>query len=92
MTKPPTPDHCALCGAEIPPKAHACPECGADERTGWREQSVYDGIDLPDDEETQAADRRSQQKRDGHRWLWWLVAATVILTLTLGALGISFKR
>ena len=44
------PDECAVCGAPIPPKARACPECGADERTGWREQSIYDGIELPEEE------------------------------------------
>ncbi|MDO8544144.1 MAG: zinc ribbon domain-containing protein [Opitutaceae bacterium] len=31
------PEECANCGAEIPRGAKACPECGADERTGWRE-------------------------------------------------------
>lgn len=45
------PEHCANCGEAIPPKARACPACGADERTGWRETSVYDGIDLPETEE-----------------------------------------
>lgn len=48
---PPPPEACANCGASIPPKAHACPSCGADERTGWRESSVYDGLDLPDDDQ-----------------------------------------
>ena len=27
--------HCSYCGAEIPAKALACPECGSDEETGW---------------------------------------------------------
>jgi hypothetical protein len=46
----PAPEQCANCGGEIPPGAGSCPECGADERTGWREQSIYDGLDLPDPE------------------------------------------
>ena len=50
MNDLPAPKECANCGAEIPRGASACPECGADERTGWREQSVYDGLDLPDEE------------------------------------------
>jgi hypothetical protein len=43
------PEVCAACGAEVPPDAMACPECGADAQTGWNEeQRVYDGVDLPD--------------------------------------------
>ena len=42
---------CPVCGAEVPPSARACPECGADDTTGWNEdRAVYDGLDLPDDE------------------------------------------
>ncbi|MDD5678360.1 MAG: zinc ribbon domain-containing protein [Kiritimatiellae bacterium] len=45
------PDICPVCSAEIPPAARACPECGADDTTGWNEdRTVYDGLDLPDDE------------------------------------------
>lgn len=47
MRRPP-PDNCANCGTDIPRNARACPECGADERTGWRETDTYDGLDLPD--------------------------------------------
>jgi len=40
-----------VCGAEVPPSVRACPECGADDMTGWNEdRAVYDGLDLPDDE------------------------------------------
>ncbi|MFH1477262.1 MAG: zinc-ribbon domain-containing protein [Verrucomicrobiota bacterium] len=45
------PDICPVCGAEVPSTAHACPECGADNTTGWNEDhAVYDGLNLPDDE------------------------------------------
>jgi hypothetical protein len=44
------PEECANCGAQIQRGARSCPECGADERTGWRETSIYDGLDLPDPE------------------------------------------
>ena len=45
------PDICPVCGAEVPPAASACSECGADDTTGWNEdRAVYDGLDLPDDE------------------------------------------
>ena len=27
--------HCPHCGATLPPRALACPDCGSDESTGW---------------------------------------------------------
>lgn len=88
MTRRSAPEHCANCGAAIPPRARACPECGADERTGWAEQDIYDGLDLPEDEETQERDNRSRQNRHTSRWFWLYVAIVLILLLTLGALGL----
>jgi len=79
----PAPDHCANCGAAIPPKARACPECGADERTGWAEQSIYDGLDLPDD-----GDTRSRQNRQASQWFWWLIGAALIVVLVIATLGV----
>ena len=29
-------------------QATACPECGSDEQTGWSENTLYDGLDLPE--------------------------------------------
>ena len=43
------PEICPNCGAEVPPKARACPECGADEQTGWSDEARVDGLDLPDE-------------------------------------------
>ena len=46
-----SPDICPVCGAKVPPLVRACPECGADDTTGWNtDGAVYDGLDLPDDE------------------------------------------
>jgi hypothetical protein len=39
---------CPTCGEEVPVGAKACPSCGADENTGWSENTVYDGADIPD--------------------------------------------
>lgn len=38
---------CPVCGQVVPAKALACPECGADDETGWSETAEYDDIDLP---------------------------------------------
>ena len=32
---------CPICGADVPIKARACPECGSDEKTGWSEAAKY---------------------------------------------------
>ncbi|MEN9662752.1 MAG: hypothetical protein RL324_1701 [Verrucomicrobiota bacterium] len=85
MTRTPPPEECANCGAAIPRKARACPGCGADERTGWREDSIYDGLDLPDE-----ADDEPPQKpvRRGVAWYWIAVGLALAALLVLGALGI----
>lgn len=87
MATPP-PDECANCGAAIPRGARACPECGADERTGWRETSIYDGLDLPDDayaDEPSAAPGRPR-RRAGLKWLWIIAGLLLLVWLVLGAL------
>ncbi len=43
---------CPNCGTEVPIKALSCPECGSDEKTGWSEDTMYDGLDLPEVEES----------------------------------------
>lgn len=81
--KPPPPDECANCGATIPRNASACPECGADERTGWREtdDTRYDGLDLPysayEDEPAPRPQRR------GLAWYWYVVGFVLLASLIL---------
>ena len=90
----PPPEECAQCGADIPRKARACPECGADERTGWRETSPYDGIDLPEsafeESENDNGGMKSPVLRPigGVAWYWWAVGLLLILILGLSALGL----
>jgi ribosomal protein L32 len=89
MSEPPPPDECAHCGTSLRRHARACPECGADERTGWRESAdtVYDGLDLPDS--AYADDNASEQSRRptlraGIAWYWYVVAALLVASLVLG--------
>ena len=76
------PDICPNCGAEVPPTARACPECGADERTGWSEAARTDGLDLRDEN----FDYNDFVKREfgdkspvprGVHWFWWVIALVV---------------
>ena len=87
------PTHCANCGAEIPPRAKACPECGADERTGWAEQSIYDGLDLPEEsfsDETPDAEALAARERGRQvtQWFWRAVGLLVLAALIGTALAL----
>ena len=77
---------CPVCGENVPRGALACPECGADERSGWREnEESYDGIDLPDEfdyEEFKRKEFGSSPKPAGIGTIWW-VTAIVLWALTL---------
>ena len=82
-----------MCGAEVPPLARACPECGADDTTGWNEdRALYDGLDLPDDEfhydeyrnkEFGVAQQTKKQNKSAWFWLCIIGAALVLLVLSL---------
>ncbi len=87
----PPPENCANCGAAIPRNARACPECGADEAIGWREESVYDGTNLPEEvwrDTDEYADGTPAPRRDvnGLPWYWWVVGVALLLLLVLGTL------
>jgi hypothetical protein len=89
------PETCANCGAAIPRRARACPDCGADERTGWRENSIYDGLELPDHAWQADADPgnpppagRRTPRVNGVPWLWWCVGLALLAVLVAGALAL----
>lgn len=77
-----TPEVCPVCGEEVPRGALACPECGADERSGWRED-VVDGLDLPEEEfdyeEFVKKEFGPEVKPEGIAWLWWAAGVAALL-------------
>ncbi|MDB6125296.1 MAG: hypothetical protein JWQ71_4289 [Pedosphaera sp.] len=82
------PETCPNCGAEVPPKAKACPECGSDEKTGWSGEAASSGLGLPEE----SFDYDDFVKREfgedkpvprGIAWYWWVVAV-LVLTAILG--------
>ncbi|MDR0902845.1 MAG: zinc ribbon domain-containing protein [Opitutaceae bacterium] len=89
------PPNCAICGAELSPNARACPNCGADERTGWDGQDVYDGLDLPGEEDTAEAYQRflrnempGRAGRRKHHLVIVTVCLVVIIAMVMATLGL----
>ena len=82
------PSECPVCGAEVPRDARACPQCGADERTGWNEENTrYDGLGLPDEAFSEGT--TSKNKEPSRRFspmglsvFWWLVGVGIALLIT----------
>jgi hypothetical protein len=81
------PDICPVCGVEVPERARACPECGADEKTGWSERARYDELGIPDDsfDYHDFVDREFGGKKPKRKlgWLWLLVALLLLLAFAL---------
>ena len=69
----------------MPRGALACPECGADERSGWQEEAdATGGLDLPDEEFdygefVQREFGEPQVKPEGIGWAWWAAAVAALL-------------
>lgn len=76
------PDVCPVCGDEVPRNALACPQCGADHNSGWKE-NTYDGLELPDDDfdydEFVKQEFGSSVRPAGIKPLWWITALLLII-------------
>ena len=88
-----TPEICPVCGEDVPPRALACPECGADHNSGWREDAAtYDGAGIGDDsfdyEEFVREEFGSPGKPKGISTMWWVTA--IVLVIALVALWLYF--
>lgn len=69
----------------MPPRALACPECGADHQSGWREDAAtYDGVDAEDSfnyEDFVRAEFGSSARPRGISLVWWLTAILLLAAL-----------
>jgi hypothetical protein len=79
-----TPEVCPVCGEDVPRGAAACPECGADHLSGWREDAdTTGGLDLPDEEfnydEFVKKEFGNEVKPEGISWAWWAAAVAALL-------------
>ena len=89
----PAPEICPVCGEDVPRGALACPECGADHNSGWREDAdVYDGVDLPDEDfnydEFVQKEFGGSSKPEGIKMIWWIAATILLLAMIISVIGI----
>jgi hypothetical protein len=80
---------CPVCGGTVHLGAHACPHCGADERTGWSDRTYLDGIDLGDDvdyDELVENEFPAKHPRHGKTVPWTVIVAAILLLLSLAGL------
>jgi hypothetical protein len=78
-----TPEICPNCGAEVPPKSKACPECGSDENTGWSDDAHRESLGLPEenfdyDDFVKREFNPEKVKPRGLHWFWWVLALLLI--------------
>lgn len=81
------PEVCPNCGTMVPPKARACPECGADEQTGWSDEAHAQRLGLPDEQfdydefvkEEFGGKQESRVRPQGISWIWWVAAVLLLL-------------
>ena len=83
-----SPTVCPVCGEDVPRGSLACPECGADDRSGWREDAEsYDATDLPardfNYDEFVRNEFGSGPKPVGIRMVWWIAAIVLLVAFAL---------
>jgi hypothetical protein len=81
-----TPEVCPVCGEDVPPRALACPECGADHNSGWRDDYL-DGVDLPGEEFDYDEFMQREfggRQASGLKPIWWITAIVLFVALVLG--------
>jgi len=81
-----SPEVCPVCGEDVPRASLACPECGADHHSGWREDAeTYDAAALPDEDFNYDQFVRREfgagPKPTAIKPVWWVTAILVLVVL-----------
>ena len=83
-----TPEICPVCGEDVPSRALACPECGADHNSGWRAGADTDdalGWDADEFDHDQFVRNEfgKSVKPPGIKVLWWVTALLLVVMALL---------
>lgn len=88
-----TPAVCPNCDVDVPEGARACPECGADESTGWSDGAHCERLGIPDPDEAfdygafvQREFGPGEKRRGGFKLVWTLTAVVLLIALLAWAL------
>jgi hypothetical protein len=85
------PSQCPVCGAEVPPTAKACPECGACDKSGWSQEAHHENLDLPEEnfdyDEFIKDEFEGEPIHVGKKKLWWITAVVLLGILIYLFLG-----
>lgn len=85
-SRPSSPEVCPVCGEDVPPRALACPECGADHNSGWKEDAT-DGLGLPDEdfdyEEFTRREFGTGRTSPAIHPVWWITAVVLLAAFVL---------
>lgn len=75
-------EECPHCGETFPAGRLACPACGSDARTGWKdaEEIDYASVDLPEADDTS---RTANTLRRGRPLFWLALAAALVSAVVL---------
>ena len=84
------PTFCPNCGTAVPSGVRACPECGADEETGWSDEAHAQGLGIPDEDfdyeefvEREFCEENTSLKPQGLLWFWWIVGLGLLTALIM---------
>ncbi|MCS7090728.1 MAG: hypothetical protein RMN51_09620 [Verrucomicrobiota bacterium] len=85
------PPICPCCGSRLDPEAERCPECGADEQSGWTQawsgtSAEWESGPFHYDKFIQREFGRGEPgsarwKPEGVSWFWWWTALAVLVLL-----------
>jgi hypothetical protein len=94
MTRKTPPAVCPNCSEPVPPSALACPECGADWDTGWKDAVDFGGDEGPEDdfdyEESLGKEFGESPKPQDVKPLWWITGIAILVLFLFGALRFAF--
>jgi hypothetical protein len=90
-----TPEVCPVCGEDVPPKAKACPSCGACHESGWKDEGDDDGAagitehgyedeEKFDYDRWRAREEGRERPRGGIHPIWKWVALILLIALFWG--------